>query len=277
MDSQSTYVMEFSDEETRRLELLDRVFSPITQRMLGQSGIGPGMRVLDIGTGAGHVAMHAARLVGPTGSVVGVDNDPKILKIANARAQAAGATNVSFLQADLAQFEPDTSFDALVGRLILIHQPDPVQTLRHLLQYVQPGGIVAFQDVDFIYTGNGLPTSPLFKQSGAWVAETLERAGLSSRCGLDLYQIILDADLPAPEVSCETPLGAGPDWIGYELWALTVRGILPTMIKLGVATAEEVEIDTLEQRLRDEVVSQRGIIRLVDVISTWTRTMPTSS
>lgn len=272
MDSQSTYVMEFSGDEARRLELLDHMFASPTQRMLELSGIGPGMKVLDIGTGAGHVAMRVARLVGPTGSVVGVDSDPTILQIARTRAQAADLTNISFLEADLAQLRLDTSFDALVGRMILIHLPSAASILRQLLHSVRPGGIVAFQDTDSNYLGTGFPSFPLFEQTGAWVTETFERAGLSSRSGLKMYQIFLDAGLPAPQINCETPLGGGMEWSGYEFWALSVRSLLPTMLKLGIVTAEEVEIDTLAQRLRDEVVSQRGVVRFADALSAWTRT-----
>jgi ubiquinone/menaquinone biosynthesis C-methylase UbiE len=63
---------------------------PLGPRLVDACGIGAGMRVLDIGTGAGDVALDAARLVGPGGSVVGVDANPQLIALARERAAAAG-------------------------------------------------------------------------------------------------------------------------------------------------------------------------------------------
>ena len=59
------------------------------------------MRVLDIGSGAGDVALVAAELVGPEGEVVGVDMNPEILETARDRVRQAGHRNVKFLAGDV--------------------------------------------------------------------------------------------------------------------------------------------------------------------------------
>src|SRR5947209_20606700 len=60
-------------EEERRLIALGELSEPNTERVFREAGVGPGMRVLDLASGAGDVALLVARLVGPQGAVLGVD------------------------------------------------------------------------------------------------------------------------------------------------------------------------------------------------------------
>jgi hypothetical protein len=71
--SETTYVLGHSPAEMRRLENQGTMLRPITERLLRNAGIDAGMRVLDLGCGAGDVSMLAAELVGPEGSIVGID------------------------------------------------------------------------------------------------------------------------------------------------------------------------------------------------------------
>ena len=70
------YVVGRSEGEARRLERQAELFELPTRRLFEAAGISSGMKVLDLGSGAGDVAFLAAELVGPTGRVVGVDLDP---------------------------------------------------------------------------------------------------------------------------------------------------------------------------------------------------------
>ena len=124
-----TYMMGRNAAETRRLMAQHRLYGPFTRRLLEGAGIEEGMKVLDVGSGAGDVALLAAELVGPTGSVVGVDQDPEVLKTASARVEAAGFANVSFHAGDLHESIPGGDFDAVVGRLVLLYVTDPAGTL----------------------------------------------------------------------------------------------------------------------------------------------------
>lgn len=99
----------------------------------------------------------------------------------------------------------------------------------------------------------------------------MRQAGLDFQVGMRLYSLFLDAGLPAPQMYSEAVVGAGPDWIGYEVVALTIRNLLPLILKLGIATVQEVDIDTLASRLQEEVVSKRAVARGADIISAWTR------
>src|SRR5262249_4187255 len=95
--TQETYPFSSSDTERQRLIVQDGLMSASTQRLFEKAGITSGMRVLDIGSGAGDVAFLAARLVGPRGDVIGIDRDPAQTTFAAQRAEAAGVTNARFI------------------------------------------------------------------------------------------------------------------------------------------------------------------------------------
>jgi SAM-dependent methyltransferase len=65
--------------EVARLEAQGAALAPATRMILAEAGLRPGMRVLDLGCGAGDVTFAAAELVGPSGSVVGLDHSPAAL------------------------------------------------------------------------------------------------------------------------------------------------------------------------------------------------------
>jgi Methyltransferase domain len=80
----ASYVLGQSAEEVERLQSQAAFLQPFTERLFRDAGIARGMKVSDLGSGAGDVAMLAARLVGPEGVVVGIDTNPAILEIARA-------------------------------------------------------------------------------------------------------------------------------------------------------------------------------------------------
>ncbi len=89
--------------------------------------------------------------------------------------------------------------------------------------------------------------------------------------GMKLYGTFLSAGLPAPQLRYEAAIGAGSEWTGYEVLAGVVRELLPLLLQFGIATAEEIGIETLAERLREEVVSRGGVARLPGLVSAWTR------
>ncbi len=94
------YAFGRSRAEYERLIEQAELFRPLTERMLLAAGITRGMQVLDVGCGVGDVSFLVAALVGPEGSVVGVDLDAEALKLAEVRRTAQGITNVEFRQSD---------------------------------------------------------------------------------------------------------------------------------------------------------------------------------
>src|ERR1700737_2038844 len=119
------------------------------------------MRVLDLGSGAGDVTLLVAELVGPNGSVVGVDVNPDVIGSASARAEASRLQNVRFLHGDIREVELDAEFDAIVGRLVLMYSADPAETLRAALRHVRSCGIAAFHEMNVGGLGGSSPPPPL--------------------------------------------------------------------------------------------------------------------
>ena len=105
LQTDPSYVFERSSDEYARLTRQAALFEPMTERLFRDAGITPGMRVLDVGSGVGDVALLAARLVGPHGSVVGVDLDGSALQTARARAGTLGLRNLTFIEGDVRSAE----------------------------------------------------------------------------------------------------------------------------------------------------------------------------
>lgn len=270
--STGTYALGHAQREIQRLLVQGQLLNAFTLRMFENAGITTGMKVLDVGSGPGDVSLLAAELVGRTGSVLGVDSNASVLQVAQARVQQAGLKHVSFLTADTRNLELNEQYDAIVGRLILEHLPEHTAILERLLHYLRPGGVVAFQDYDMVGLSSAmLPHSPLLEQGYNWVIQVFQRVGVEIRMGMKLYSEFLKVGLPAPEIRYEAAIGGGPSWVGYEWFAGSLRSVLPLIIKFGIATAEEVEIESLEERLREELVNQGGVARLPALVSAWTR------
>lgn len=270
-DTEFTYVLGASEPETRRLIRQGRSHNPSTRRLLEEAGVSRGMRVLDAGSGAGDVALIAAELVGPEGSVLGVDKNPLVLAAARGRASEAGLANVSFLEGDLGAAELSDGFDAVVGRFVLQHHPEPARALRSLAGRVRPGGVVAFQEMNLRAESlQAYPPTPLWERYWGW-SRALFRFGGEPEMGYKLLKTFLAAGLPEPRMRLEAAVGGGLGWGGYEDAAETLRSLLPLVVKLGIATEGEVGIDTLAERLRLETVASDGVVKAPEVVGAWAR------
>ena len=91
---------------------------PMTKRLFADAGISAGMRVVDLGSGAGDVCMLLAEMVGPSGAVIGIDLDQEATLHAQNRVVAAGLENVEFVHSDFEHYTPDAPIDAIVGRAV---------------------------------------------------------------------------------------------------------------------------------------------------------------
>jgi 2-polyprenyl-3-methyl-5-hydroxy-6-metoxy-1,4-benzoquinol methylase len=265
---QSFYALGHSEHELQRLSRQGHAFEPFTRQLFEEAGINQGMRVLDVGCGSGDVAFLAANLVGHNGEVVGVDRERKAVDWASARAHSQGITNVKFVEGDPAEMEFDQQFDAMVGRLVLMYYPDPVDAIRKLTRHVRPGGLVVFQEVD-LANARSLPVAPLYERSITWIKQTLGATGARIYLGLELYPVFLAAGLSGPSMRMDALIGGGLQCPVYEIVAELVQSLLPAMEKLKIASPAEVEISTLAQRMRDEVVALKSVVLSAGFIGAW--------
>lgn len=268
--SESTYLLGHADAEVKRLLLQGRLYNDYTEHALALAGLRPGMRVLDIGSGPGDVTFIAAGLVGPTGTVLGVDAAPAMVELASARAAEKGLSTVHFTQGTVDAIALDEPVDAVIGRLILMHLPDPAGTLRHLGSLVRPGGVLAFSENDIAAT-HTLPNMPMFERVSAGIVRAFEAMGLSARFGLTLHTVFADAGLGAPRLTQGTPIGtaADTDILAYaaEVWRL----VSPVAEQGGFGIAEVTDIDSFVPLFRQEALAVDALIAMPPLITAWAR------
>jgi ubiquinone/menaquinone biosynthesis C-methylase UbiE len=128
------YELGHTDRELRRLRTQAELVDRMTREFFIRAGLVAGMRVLDIGSGGGDVAFLAADLVGSSGEVVGTDRSPEAVKAAQAGAKSRSLGNVSFRLGDPATVVFDRTFDAIVGRYVLMFSADPVAMLKGIIR-----------------------------------------------------------------------------------------------------------------------------------------------
>ena len=269
-ESDPTYVLGRSDEEHQRLQQQAALLRPMTERFFRTAGLSPGMRVLDIGSGAGDVAFLAADIVGPGGQVVGVDMDGRALETARDRARRLGLAQVSFFEGDVRTLPLEDQFDAVIGRLVLLYMANPAEGLAGVSARVRSGGLVAFQEMDMdrdVIARTFPPDNDaLWNQTGRAIVETFTRAGVHARMGRKLMQTFLDAGLPAPRFMDETSIGGGPEYAGYSWLANTLASLVPMAAKLGV---DHPATDGLGARIRDDAVARRLLVWTPSLVGAW--------
>jgi ubiquinone/menaquinone biosynthesis C-methylase UbiE len=258
-----------TDAEHERLIRQAARLAPVTERFLREAGIETGQRVLDIGSGVGDVAMLAAKLVGSSGAVVGIERDARTIDRARIRVAKEGFENIEFVHADIAEYSTDSLFDAVIGRYVLQFLPDPVATLRSVLAYVRSGGTVAFQE------GSWAPFLALSSRPPLWSAgaSLLHAAGAGSGVNLEmgpaLHAAFQEAGLPAPEMRLEMELGHEPD---FTRWLVdTIRSVLPSVQRLDLPYAHLGDLDTLQERLQNEIATSKTVVPWIGLVAAWCR------
>ncbi|MFL6244474.1 MAG: methyltransferase domain-containing protein [Thermoanaerobaculia bacterium] len=270
MQTTTEYVLGHSAAELHRLIEQAAFFGDLTADIFRRAELAPGMSVLDVGCGVGDVAFLAASMVGPSGRVTGIDRAAEAVAVARERAAQAGADNVTFEVGDAAAYQSPQTFDAVVGRLVLAYQPDPGAVLRHLASLLRRGGVLAFHECD-LSTAATRPNVPLFKRYVDLVIETYCRANLDANMGSRLHSAFRSAGLPAPQMFAAARVESGAESLAYAAVARVVSSAAPMMERLGVATIAELELDTLEARLRDEITRADAVVFMPTFVGAWTR------
>jgi SAM-dependent methyltransferase len=256
--------------EPKRLDTQASLSEGMTLGLLQRAGLKPAMRVLDVGAGTGAVSFLAAELVGSTGEVVGVDLSPEALALAEERRRKLALSNVRFVHADAATLSVDASFDAVIGRFILMHFQDPAALLSSLARHLRPGGIVAFQEP--YYSGVRFSSDlPMCDQCLTWISTAVRRLGADPEMGLKLHQTFVSAGMPAPSLCMEANIGAGRGFPAHKVATELITMLMPAIEQLGIATRDEVGLDTLELRLRSEIAAADAVVILPPLIGAWTR------
>jgi len=271
--TEDNYILGQSAYEYERLTFQAKILRPFTEKFFRFAGVSLGMRVLEIGSGMGDVAFLASEIVGPGGSVLGVDQDCAGLEKARERSRQQGCSSwVSFEGSNLAEFETADQFDAIVGRYILLYQQDPGAIIRRLVKFLKPGGIVVFHEVDFANAHPSDPPCAFWDEIYGLLSEAFRRAGSPPDYGRRVAGAFLDAGLPFPTVLAESVAGGGHDSYLYRWVASTLISVIPRFEQMGLALPEGVTADeTLARRLEYEVVAAGSQILGPIQFGAWTR------
>ena len=265
------YVLGHTDREIERLKAQAILIDPITRRFFQEAGIGLGMRVLDVGSGAGDVSFLAAELVGAGGEVIGVDVAPAAVAVAQARAARHSVSNVSFRLGDPSEMTFDSPFDAVIGRYVLQFQSDPAKSLRKLAAQARPGGLVVFHEIDWAGLAS-YPPVPSFDQCCRWGSDAMRLHGTEIHMGTKLHATFVSAGLGAPAMRLESPLGGIPDGLAWlQMFKELIATLLPEMERLGVATAGEVDLESLVERISGEATRSGSVILGHYQVGAWAR------
>lgn len=268
-DSSVGYALGYSDGEHKRLMRQAALIAPITKRFFHEAGIGPGQRVLDLGSGLGDVSMILANLVGSSGEVVGIERDAASVAKAKLRVAEAGLYNVSFLETDVKNVPSGKSFDAAVGRFILMFLPDPLPVLRMVAQLVRPGGVLAFQEPTWIPMLAMAKNLPLWSRVLNAIHETFLRSGVSPEMGIDLYRWFPQAGLPAPTMHTEMLLGSDRKLI--DIFLDLLNSIRPLAEQQRVSLDDLGEFHGLSERVYQEISASNTVVGFIPMVNAWSR------
>jgi enediyne biosynthesis protein CalE5 len=129
-------------------EKWDRLFEEqmafVNHRLVADARLHAGLKVLDLGSGTGYPALLGAQVVGPTGSVVGMDLAEQMLAAAERKAKRLGLNNISFRTGDVTSLPFDAnSFDAITSRFCLMFLPEIPKAASEIARVLKPGAWVA--------------------------------------------------------------------------------------------------------------------------------------
>jgi SAM-dependent methyltransferase len=168
-------------------------------------------------------------MVGPNGSVVGVELDPPSATVAQRRANEAGHGNVQILNGNVAELDLPGPFDAVVGRLVLMHIPEPAMVVSRLRTFLRPEGLAVFQESHIARPWISHPASSTLERMERVRGSALARGGAAySQMGLALRGTYLAAGLPDPQLTVDAIIGGGRGWPGYRYLEETARSLLDT-------------------------------------------------
>ncbi len=254
------YVFGQTEKEIHRLENQSRLWYPLTQQVLQAAGITEGMSVLDLGCGPGDVSLLLAQLVGARGSVCGVDQNAAFLLRAQTRARQAGLAQISFLAGQLPEDLPrlftHEQFDAVVGRAILQFVPDLRELLGGIREILRPGGLLIFHEPDTLLSElitSHQGSSQLLHRCCTWLREVFELAGHNVQVNLALASTLQEAGFPPPQMQVNGIVGTSADDHIAEWITSLIANLLPQIVQRGVASEKEIELETLTQRLQEEI------------------------
>jgi SAM-dependent methyltransferase len=233
------YILATGAEEVQRLQLLNQLYGPGTERLLQQAGLQPGMAILDMGCGSGNISCWLGQQVSERGSVIGLDASPAQVEQAVLQAQGLNLNNVTFGVADIyAPGLPAGSFDLVYCRFVLMHLTRPLDALQQLQKLLKPGGRLVCEELDLTYFF-AVPACPALSRIQELNLAISDRRGQHFRLGTTLFQLFLQLGFEQPEVSFNQPVALRGE--KKRLVELSFAQFAPLLVAEGLSTPTEVK------------------------------------
>jgi hypothetical protein len=159
--------------------------------------------------------------------------------------------------------------DAVVGRLVLMYQRDPLASLDTLLSCVRPGGLVIFHEGDMLAGLESYPPCPIFERTVAWVREAFERAGHDLRMGLRLPHLLARAGLRDIGTHWESRMEVGDVRSASEWLADAAASVTDAMVKVGQHAPMELTRPELVERLERELSAAQAVVTWPSMVGAW--------
>ena len=221
-----------------RLAALAEVFDPGSRRQILERGVTDGWRCLEIGGGLGTITRWLAERVGPTGSVVTTDIDPRHL-------HQLQLPNVEVRRHDvLTDPLPSGAFDLAIARLVLEHLPDPDAALSRMVGAVRPGGWVLVEDFELLagVVADAHGGEERISKTMAAMRRVSAAAGAHQRLGRSLASRLRGLGLTNVGTEGRILLWRGRT-TGATLSRLNFEQLREPILATGLVTSEEFDAD----------------------------------
>jgi len=263
---QGEYVLAQGTSAVRRLLVLHRLYGPTGRRLLLKAGLERGMHVADFGCGVGATTRMIAEMVGPSGTVTGIDSSPEQIDQAATTCGGAGLSNVSFRIADAcATGIPSHSFDVVYCRFLLLHLTNPSDGLREMGRVLKPGGILLVEDGDIGSAGSEPPT---ILNAGAALFMRLGHArGLNYSLANNLHRLVRDTGFVDSQIEIHQPAGCQGDHGDLLVSSIAEAG--PAFVAAGIITAPQLE--DLLQEMRAAIADPNLLVLTPRMSVVWAR------
>jgi len=241
------YVLATGSEGEDRLELVEEVHGPDTERLLQRAGIERGMNVADIGCGIGIIAGRIADMVGPSGECVGIDDSEAQIEVARRRAaESRSRPNLSFQVGSAYQTGlPDGALSAVYARFLLMHLARPTDAIAEMIRLLRPGGILIVEDGDFS-APYCVPVSPAYDRCFELYREAVKLTGADPLIGADLPRLVMDSGFRECNVAIVQPMLRDGEAKRLPEW--TLGEAAPALIEAGIASGDEIAAITMQMR-----------------------------
>jgi ubiquinone/menaquinone biosynthesis C-methylase UbiE len=234
------YVLPTGVKDASRLDLIHLVYSAVSYRGVQAAGIGPGMRVADIGCGTGTMTRWLAAQVGDLGVVSGIDIAPAQIDVAQSVTMSEGAAPIAYKVGSA--YHPELehgSYDLVFCRLVLCHLTDPYKAVSAMAQLLKPGGRLILVDMD-LRSVFAMPSSPFYEHWHAVVVPQHEKnIGVDYSIGTRLAELMTQSSLLISALFIDQP--AFQKGAEKHLWDITRRTAAPYLVAAETVTQVEVE------------------------------------